>query len=149
MRNQFLIYLITIYSYGAYFSSYILYKFCNMIIKYYPEKLTPDQLFSLENKNINIQNIQYGNKDNLELIDITKKGKILIKLLWDNKLIDNGGFMLQDFINFLNDCIIIYIDYKIKNGSKTINIKKIIDTKNYQYIHNDGNTPISTGEIIF
>ena len=189
--DQFLTQLIMVYGYTIYYISYVFYKLCNITMKYYPDNAVPlprscCSSFSISNNNekIDIKNIQYASSlPRSTLIDITQKGNILIKLLWNNKIkymknqeiAYSGGFILNDFIKFIGNCVVIYIDYQIqtvKSHNVTSNklqknsvrrVKKIIDLSNKNYpIYLDANLnkcpdfkykrpsniPVS-GEIIF
>ena len=150
---RFVSQLILIYGYIVFYLSLIFYKFCYAIITYYPDKYIPNKLI-YNPENINIQNIQYASSNSHKLNDITNKGKILIKLLWSSKIKSEESFLLHDFLLYLNDCIIIYIDYQIKENpdSKYINIKKIIDTSipdRPKYINKKEKTEIPFGIIHF
>jgi len=152
-------FLLLIYGRMMYYLSFVSYKICRLLMTYYPENRTPD--IGIQNQ-IDIQNIQYVSADSLEIKDITKKGKILIKMLWDDKMRHNGGIMLHEFVRYLTSCVLLYIDYKIerkkdiKQKAKTKfsnRFKKIIDTKDMDrpvYINlSDERISIPFGEIIF
>lgn len=149
-------FLILIYGHTIYYTSFIFYKICRTIIAYYPEKCVPDK-FLFNPPDVNIQNIQYVSETSdsaSELIDITKKGKILIKMLWDDKMKLNGGFMLHELVKYLTNCTLLYIDYQMKKDpkSKYINVKKIIDTSvsnRPTYVEEKRKTEIPFGEVVF
>ena len=104
--NQFLCYGIMIYGYIVFYMSQAFYKFSCLIINHYPESKVPsiihDKSILQGDKKITIQNIQYSSRNSCELKDITKKGKILIKILWDDQMKNTGGFMLDEFIKYLS-----------------------------------------------
>jgi len=175
---QFLFYVVLAYSQAIYYSSFIFYKCCRALMKYYPEHFVPSIFHRKSIKikedaknifDIDIKNIQYvSSKINIPK-DITKKGKILIKLLWNSKIGDrsfctvpSGGFILDNFVKYLGDCVMLYIDYRItlqlnaKNNiytKKTINVKKIVNMYNLNNpTYMDGPTSesnIPQGEIVF
>lgn len=147
---QFLSGLILFYGYTVYYISYAFYKCCNVIMKYYPDSAIPNCLHKTpilnNNKKINIKNIQFASNDSKIPIDITNKGKILIKLLWNkkikhmknNNIIRSGGFMLNDFVKYIGKCILLYIDYQIdKDGNKIKKIIDLSDEKHPKYLNID------------
>ena len=111
------------------------------LFDFYPEKLTPS--INSAGQKITINNIQ------MDTIDVTKKGKIIIqKILWDKKI---NGFNLFDFMQYIGACSVVYIDYCIENN-QTLKQKKIniADKKNPKYADKEGKLfDISFGQIIF
>lgn len=131
---------------------------CRYIIQYLPNFIVPDIPLNIHlhnDKNLQIDNFQYDNRI------ITKKIKILLWLLWDNKDKIKGRLFLIKYIKFIGECSMIFIDYHLKmknpNSSSDDNckidrIKKIISIESnnkIKYITPHKTIEIPFGEIIF
>lgn len=129
---------------------------CKYLIRYIPNIIIPDISLNVKlhtDKELQIDNFQYDN------IEITKKIKILLWLLWDDK--ETGRLFLLKYLKFIGTCSMIFIDYHIKktknnidqsNNPKINRIKKIIsvDSNNkLKYITPNQTIDIPFGEIIF
>lgn len=115
----------------------------------YPENITPSIGTKLEkssdSQKITINNIQ------VDTIDVTNKGKIIIqKILWDKKI---DGFNICEFLQYIGACSIIYIDYCITSKNSTKKMQKKInvsDEKNPQYVDEHGKLfGINFGQVSF
>jgi len=121
------------------------------MFNFYPENITPSINTKLEkssdSQKITINNIQ------VDTIDVTNKGKIIIqKILWDKKI---DGFNIYEFLQYIGACSIIYIDYCITNTTsespkkmqKKINVS---DEKKPQYVDEHGKLfGINFGQVSF
>lgn len=128
------------------------YNLFTYIVKNIPEYVIPTFKINFKKNNsiIIIDNVQYATNDNVFLKDITNKSIIILYYLWDDTIC---GFILSDFLKFLETCSMLYINYRVITTNSNMNkhIIKIIDTsniKNPRY-SNMINHSIPFGEIKF
>ena len=113
--------IILFYGNLVYYISLVMYKFCNLIIDYIPDNIVPKFLYKSSFEQIKITNVQYckiikKNKD-ISIKNITNKANFILNtfLLKYDKNNSQMSFILTDFIKFIGDCSIIYIDYQLMN----------------------------------
>ena len=121
-----------IYGNFIYYTSLLIYKICNFIIEYTPDNIIPNFICKSPYKNIKINNIQYckiSKEGDFTVKDITNKANFLLNtFLLKNSDSDNKiSFILGDFIKYIGNCAIIYIDYQITNKKEDGNINTTHD----------------------
>ena len=121
-----------IYGNFVYYTSLLIYKICNFIIEYTPDNIIPNIICKSPYKNIKINNIQYckiSKEGDFTVKDITNKANFLLNafLLKYSDSYNKISFILNDFIKFIGDCAIIYIDYQISNKKEDDNINTTYD----------------------
>ena len=120
------------------------------LVETYPENITPTIDSMPKNSNIESGNSQKITINNIQVdtIDITNKGRIIIqKILWDKKI---DGFNIYEFLQYIGACSIIYIDYCIMDKQKKQKKINVSNKKNPQYVDKHGKLfNIDFGQIMF